>query len=151
MKSKIVAATFAVCLGALALDAAAQAKPEVLVKQRQAAMTLQAKYLGPLGAMAQGKAPFDAKVVQRNAAFLHALSQMPWDGFAESTKGEKSAALPAIWEKPGEFKPAAERFEHEAATLQQVSMSGDEGAVKAQIGATAKACGACHENFREKR
>ena len=150
MKSKIVAVTFAISLGALALDAAAQAKPEVLVKQRQAAMTLQAKYLGPLGAMAQGKAPYDAAVVQRNAGYLEVLSKMPWDGFAESTKGEKSAALPAIWEKPGEFKQAAERFENEAAKLAQVSKSGDEGAVKAQIGATAKACGGCHENFRQK-
>ena len=34
-----------------------QVKPEILVKQRQAAMTLQGKYAGPLGAMAQGKAP----------------------------------------------------------------------------------------------
>lgn len=150
MKSKLAAVTVALFLGAVALDAAAQAKPEVLVKQRQAAMTLQGKYLGPLGAMAQGRAPYDAAVVQRNAAFLETLSKMPWDGFAESTKGEKSAALPAIWEKSGEFKQAAERFENEAAKLVQVSKSGDEGAVKAQIGATAKACGGCHENFRQK-
>ena len=152
MKSKLVAMTFAVSLGAgVALDAAAQAKPEVLVKQRQAAMTLQGKYLGPLGGMAQGKVPFDANIVQRNAGFLEALSKMPWDGFAESTKGEKSAALPAIWEKAAEFKQAAERFENEAAKLAQVSKSGDEGVIKAQIGATAKACGGCHETFREKR
>jgi cytochrome c556 len=145
----------AVLVGALGagfvLDAAAQAKPEVLVKQRQAAMTLQGKYLGPMAAMAQGKVPYDAKVVQRNAAFLATLAQMPWDGFAESTKGEKSAALPAIWEKSGEFKQAAERLENESAKLAQLSKSGDEAAVKAQIGATAKSCGGCHETFREKR
>ena len=152
MKSKIVAVSFAVSLGAgLALDAMAQAKPEVLVKQRKAAMTLQGKYMGPLGAMAQGKAPYDAKIVQRNAAFLETLAKMPWDGFDASTKGEKSAALPAVWEKSAEFKQAAERLENETAKLAQVSKSGDEGAVKAQIGATAKACGGCHENFREKQ
>ena len=152
MKSKLVALSFAVSLGAgIALDAAAQAKPEVLVKQRQAAMTLQGKYLGPMAGMAQGRVPYNAETVQRNAAFLETLSKMPWDGFDASTKGEKSAALPAIWEKPGEFKQAAERFESEASKLVQVSKSGDEGAVKAQIGATAKACGGCHENFREKQ
>jgi len=152
MKSKIVLAVLAACAGAgVVLDAAAQAKPEVLVKQRQAAMTLQGKYIGPMGAMAQGKAPYNAQVVQRNAAFLEALSKMPWDGFDASTKGEKSAALPAIWEKPGEFKQAAERFEAEATKLAQISKSGDEAAVKAQIGATAKTCGGCHETFREKR
>jgi cytochrome c556 len=151
MKSKIVATTFAVALGALALDAAAQAKPEVLVKQRQAAMTLQGKYFGPLVGMAQGKAPYSAETVQRNAAYLETLSKMPWDGFQESTKGEKSAALPAVWEKQGEFKQAAERLESEAAKLAQVSKSGDEGAVKAQIGAVGKSCGGCHENFRQKQ
>jgi cytochrome c556 len=149
--NKLVAATFAVSLAAFAFDAAAQAKPEVLVKQRKAAMTLQGKYMGPLGAMAQGKAPYDAKIVQRNAEFLAALSKMPWDGFDASTKGEKSAALPAVWDKAAEFKQAAERLENETAKLAQVAKSGDEGAVKAQIGATGKACGGCHENFREKQ
>ncbi|HXI37423.1 MAG TPA: cytochrome c [Burkholderiales bacterium] len=149
MKSKLAVVTFALLLG-VTLDAAAQAKPEVLVKQRQAAMTLQGKYLGPLGAMAQGKAPFNAQIVQRNAGYLEVLSKMPWDGFDPSTKGEKSAALPAVWEKAGEFKQAQERFENEAAKLVQVAKSGDEGAIKAQIGATAKSCGGCHENFRQK-
>ncbi len=133
MKRKLVAVTLATAVGAgFVLDAVAQAKPEVLVKQRQAVMTLQGKYMGPMGAMAQGKIPYDAKVVQRNAGFLEALSQMPWDGFNENTKGVKSAALPA-------------------AKLAQVSKSGDEAAVKAQIGATGKACGGCHETFREKQ
>jgi len=150
MKSKLAVVTFALLLGAVTLDAAAQAKPEVLVKQRQAAMTLQAKYLGPMGAMAQGKAPFNAQTVQRNAGYLETLSKMPWDGFDASTKGEKSAALPAVWEKAAEFKQAQERFEGEASKLVQVAKSGDEGAIKAQIGATAKSCGGCHETFRQK-
>ena len=152
MKSKLTYAALAVCLGGgFVLDAAAQAKPEVLVKQRKAAMTLMGKYIGPMGAMAQGKAPYNAQVVQRNAAFLEALSKMPWDGFDPSTKGEKSAALPAVWDKAADFKQAGERLETEAAKLAQVSKSGDEAAVKNQIGATAKACGGCHEHFREKQ
>ena len=152
MKRKLVAVSVAMSLGAgFMLEAIAQAKPDVLVKQRKAAMTLQGKYMGPMGGMAQGKIPYNASVVQRNAAFLEALSKMPWDGFDPSTKGEKSAALPAVWEKTSEFKQAAEHFESEAAKLAAVSKSGDEAAVKAQIGATGKACGACHEKFREKQ
>jgi cytochrome c556 len=149
MNRKLAAAALVASL--FSLEAVAQAKPEVLVKQRQAAMTLQGKYFGPLGGMAQGKVPYNQSVVQRNAAFLQVLTQMPWDGFDPSTKGEKSAALPAIWEKPGEFKQAAERLENETAKLAAVSKSGDEAAVKAQIGALVKACGGCHESFREKR
>src|SRR3954470_20008036 len=152
MNRKLVAVSLSMAVAAaFTLDAAAQAKPETLVKQRQAAMTLQGKYMGPMGGMAQGKIPYNASVVQRNAAFLEALSKMPWDGFDANTKGVKSAALPAIWEKSDEFKKAAENFENEATKLAQVSKSGDEAAVKAQIGATGKACGACHEKFREKQ
>jgi cytochrome c556 len=151
VKKTVVAAAVVVSLGAVGGAAFAQVKPEILVKQRQAAMTLQGKYFGPLGGMAQGKVPYDAKIVQRNADYLVALSQMPWDGFDASTKGEKSRALPAIWEQPGKVKEAIDRFQSEIGKLQQVSKGGDEGAIKAQIGAVGKACAGCHDNFREKQ
>ena len=78
----------------------AQAKPETLVKQRQAAMTLIGKYFGPLNGMATGKVPFNADVADRNADYLEVLSNMPWDGFHERTKdtSAKTRALPAIFE-----------------------------------------------------
>lgn len=150
MKIRLLVVSLAVSLG-FALDAAAQAKPETLVKQRQAAMTLIAKYFGPLGGMAQGRVPYNQQVVQRNAAILDVLKDTPWDGFHESTKGVQSAALPAVWEKSGEVKQAIERFTGEVGKLAQVSKSGDEAAVKAQIGAVGKSCGGCHDNFREKK
>jgi cytochrome c556 len=151
MNRRLLSAGLALALGAGCTLAFAQAKPEVLVKQRQAAMTLQGKYVGPLGAMAQGKIPYNAEVVQRNASYLEALSKMPWDGFSPDTKGEKSAALPAVWEEPAKFKDAQDRLQSEVSKLVQVSKSGDEAAVKAQIGAVGKSCGGCHETFREKR
>lgn len=149
MKMKLLAVSFALSLG-FTLDAAAQAKPEVLVKQRQSAMTLVGKYWGPLAGMAQGRVPYDNSVVQRNSGYLNVLDKMPWDGFNESTKGEKSAALPAVWEKPGEFKQAQERLQGEVEKLVSVSKGGDEAAVKAQISAVGKSCGGCHDTFRQK-
>ena len=151
MKSSLFAAALAVALSAAASTALAQAKPEVLVKQRQAAMTLIGKYFGPLGGMAQGKVPYNAQVVQRNAGFLDNLSRMPWDGFDASTQSEKSRALPAIWKESDKFKQAASRMENEIAKLYQVSRAGDEAAVKAQIGAVGKSCAGCHDNFRQKQ
>lgn len=151
MKKSVVAAAVVVALGAAAGAAVAQVKPEQLVKQRQSAMTLIGKYFGPLGGMAQGKVPFDAKVVQRNAGYLDVLSEMPWDGFNPSTKGAKSRALPALYEQPDKVKDAVQRFQSEIDKLVQVSKGGDEGATKAQIGAVGKACANCHDNFREKR
>lgn len=149
MKKSLLAAGLAVAI--LSGEALAQAKPETLVKQRQSAMTLIGKYWGPMAGMMQGKIPYDVKVIQRNAGFLDNLSRMPWDGFAESTKDVKSAALPAIWSDNAKFAEAADRLQNEASKLYAVSRSGDEAAVKAQLGAVGKACGACHESFRQKQ
>jgi len=152
MKRSGVATVVALALGVAAGAALAQAKPEQLVKQRQSVMTLQGKYFGPMAAMAQGKAPYNADIVRRNAAFLDNLTRMPWDTFEPSTKDVKpSGALPAIWEQSAKFKEAASRLENEANKLYEVSRSGDEAAVKAQIGAVGKACGGCHESFRQKQ
>src|SRR5687768_9002884 len=152
MNHKLLSSAFVFAVGAACtLSAHAQVKPDVLVKQRQAAMVLQGKYFGPLGGMAQGKIPYNQQVVIRNAAFLEPLSKMAWDGFSESTKGEKSAALPSVFTDSAKFKQAADRFEAEATRLAQVSKGGDEAAVRSQIQAVAKTCSGCHDDFREKR
>jgi len=57
-----------------------------LVKQRQAAMTLQGKYYGPMAGMAQGKIPYNGDIVARNAGYLEVLSKIALDGFVDSTK-----------------------------------------------------------------
>src|SRR3954466_5069326 len=151
MKRSGWAAVVAVALGVSAGAAFAQQKPEVMVKQRQSVMTLQGKYFGPMAGMAQGKVPYNADVVKRNSAYLDNLSRMAWDGFDPSTKDVKSAALPAIYEQTDKFKEAASRLENESHKLYQVAQSGDEAAVKAQIGAVGKSCGGCHESFRQKQ
>jgi cytochrome c556 len=144
---KIVVAGLA--LG-VAFGALAQAKQEVLVKQRQAAMTLQGKYFGPLAAMAQGKAPFNATVVAHNAGYLEALSHMPWDGFDANTKDVKSATLPAAYSDTAKFKQAAENLQAAVGKLVAASKGSDEAATKAAIGGVGKTCGGCHDDFRQK-
>ena len=137
---------------ALASGAAmAQMKPDVLVKQRQAGMTLIAKYWGPIAGMASGKvSPYNADVVARNATYLENLAQMPWDGFHESTKGENTKALPAVWADAAKFQDLATRLQAETAKLGVVARARDEAGVKAQWGAVGKTCGGCHESFRAK-
>ena len=152
MNTKFLVASLALALGAgTAASAFAQAKPEVLVKQRQAAMTLQGKYFGPLGGMAQGKIPFDAKIVARNAGFLNALSQMPWDGFDPSTLGVKSGALPEIWKDSAKFKSAQDLLVTNVTKLVDAAKGGNEAAMKTASADVGKACGGCHDNFREKK
>ena len=151
MKKTLVAAGVAVVLGSIAAEALAQAKPDVLVRQRQAAMTLIGKYWGPIAGMASGKVtPYNADVVSRNATYLENLAQMPWDGFHADTKGEKSRALPATWEQKAKFDELAMRLQTETAKLGELARAKDEAGVKQQFAAVGKVCGACHEGFRAK-
>jgi cytochrome c556 len=151
VKKIIVAAASMLALGLLADSAFAQAKPDVLVKQRQSAMTLIGKYWGPIAGMASGKvSPYNADVVARNATYLENLAQMPWDGFHESTKGEKSRALPEVYSQKQKFDELAFRLQTETGKLAQMARAKDEAGVKQQYGAVGKVCGACHDGFRAK-
>ena len=151
MRTKLmVAAISAVALGGVALEALAQAKPDVLVKQRQAAMTLQGKYLGPIGGMLKGNIPYNADVVAVNATFLENLARMPWDGFDPSTKGEKSKTKAEAFTDTAKFRAAADTLEAETAKLGAAARAKNEAGVRASFGGVAKACGACHDAYREK-
>ena len=151
MRTRMLAAAVAVAaLGGASLEALAQAKPDVLVKQRQAAMTLQGKYLGPIGAMMKGAVPYNADVVAVNATYLENLARMPWDGFVASTQGEKSKTKPAAYSDAARFKAAADALESATAKLGAAARARDEAGVRASFGAVAKACGSCHDDFREK-
>ena len=80
------AAIAGLCIG-VAAQVLAQPNPNQLINNRKGAMNLQGKYFGSILAMAQGRAPYDAKVVQRNADYLAVLSQMPWDDFQPASLG----------------------------------------------------------------
>jgi cytochrome c556 len=150
MRKKLLSACIVAALAAgYAAAAFSQAKPETLVKQRKAAMTMQGKYFyGSLNPMAQGKIPFDASIAARNAGYLEVLTKLPWDGFAESTKDQKdTGALPAIWTEPAKFKAAQDRLHTAVAALVAATKGGNEATVKAAIGDLGKACGNCHDNF----
>ncbi len=150
MKTKLLVGGVAMLIGAgYGAAVFAQAKPDVLVKQRQAAMTLQGKYWGPIAGMASGKTPYNAETVARNAPILEVLTKLAWDGFVESTKDEKSKALPAVWTDNAKFKTAADRMQSAVAALNKVSKS-DEAAVKVALGDVGKSCGGCHDDFRAK-
>jgi cytochrome c556 len=152
VKKTLVAAGIAIALGGLAGTTLAQVKPDVLVKQRQAVMTLQGKYFGPIAGMASGKvSPYNADVVSRSATYLENLAQMAWDGFHESTKGEKSRALPAIWAQKSKFDQYAQQLQAETAKLGQAARAKDEAGVKQQFQAVLKTCNGCHDDFRAKQ
>lgn len=141
--------TAAAVLGlATALPAAAQfQKPEDAVKYRKAGFTVMAAHFGRLGAMAQGRVPFDAAAAQTNAEIVAQMSKLPFAGFVDGTSGtEKGAPKANVWSDRAKFDAAAKKMQDEAAKLVASAKTLD--GLKAQFGPTAGTCKACHDDFR---
>ncbi|MCL2656663.1 MAG: cytochrome c [Betaproteobacteria bacterium] len=130
----------------------AQAKPEeAAIKYRQAAFTVMAKHFGSLGAMANGKAPFDAKVAAADADVLAAVHGLPFTAFGPGTdKGANTKAKPQVWQKTADFNNDADKMRAEMPKLIAAARSGNFDQLKAAFDPTAKTCKSCHDSFKEK-
>ena len=149
MKTSI-ALILASVAAALSMPAAAQfAKPEDAVKYRKASFTVMGAHFSRLGAMASGRAPFDAKVAADNADLVATLSKLPWAAFGEGTDKGETRAKPEIWKDAAKFKEAEDKFIAEAAKLQAAAKTGNLDALKTAFAATGGTCKACHDNFRK--
>lgn len=138
-------------LAALPVSAQFQ-KPEDAIKYRQSAFTVMANHLGRVGAMAQGRVPFDAKVAADNTAIVVAMSTLPFTAFGDGTdKGMPNRAKPEIWRESAKFKAAADKMAEEVKKLDAAARAGSLDAVKAAMGAVGGSCKACHDDFRAER
>ena len=147
----VITAAAALSLGLAAiLPAQAQfAKPEDAVKYRKASFTVMATHFGRLGAMANGKAPYDAKAAADNAELVATLAKLPWAAFGEGTDKGETRAKPEIWKDAAKFKEAADKMQTELGKLNVAAKAGNVDALKAAFGPAAASCKACHDNFRK--
>lgn len=142
--------TLAAASLALCLPAAAQfQKPEDAVKYRQSALSVMGTHFSRLGAMANGRVPFDAKIAQDNAALVETLSKLPWAGFTEDSEKIRTKAKADIWKDQAKFKQASENMMGEVAKLNVAAKTGNIDQIKAAFGNAAGSCKACHDAFRE--
>lgn len=142
----------AATLVTLAAPASAQfAKPEDAIKYRQSAMFVMGQNFGRIGAMASGKAPFDAKLAADSAEVVAYMSRLPWPGFMPGTdKGGNTKAKPDIWTEQAKFKEKNEKLMAETPKLASAAKTGNLETLKTAFSATAEACKACHDDFRNK-
>jgi cytochrome c556 len=83
-------------------------------------------------------------------AIAEAAEYVP-EMFPQGSTQPPADALPAIWEKPDQFKQAAERAHELAEKLAETARGGDVQATQAAFGTLGKeGCGGCHETFRKK-
>jgi cytochrome c556 len=139
---------------AMSLPAAAQfARPEDAIKYRQSAMFIMVQNAGRIGAMVQGKVPFDAKVAADSAATLEFVSKLPWGAFGEGTdKGANpTRAKPEIWTDKAKYAELAEKLQVETAKLSTAAKTGSLDNIKAAMGGVGGTCNSCHDAFRTKQ
>ena len=125
-------------------------KPEDAVKYRQNAFFVMSQHFGRLGAMASGKAPFDAKAAAENAAIVETLSKLPWAAFTPNTESLKSNAKAEVWSEKAKFDQGSEKLQAEATKLAAAAKMGNLDALKAAFGDTAGTCKACHDSYKAK-
>lgn len=149
MKFGITLSVAALCAGMASPALAQFQKPEDAIKYRKAALSVMGTHFSRLGAMANGRVPFDAKVAAENAAVVETLSKLPFSAFGPGTDKGDTRALPAIWSEQAEFKEAAEKMQTEVSKLATAARTGKLESVKASFGAAAQSCKACHDNYRK--
>jgi cytochrome c556 len=148
MKTTIL---FAAALGSLlALPAAAQfQKPEDAVKYRKASFTVMATHFSRIGAMAQGRVPFDGAAAAANADIVVTMSKLPFAGFVDGTGGtEKGMPNAKVWSEKAKFEAAAKKMQDEVVKLSAAAKTNNLDQLKTAFGAAAGTCKACHDDYR---
>ena len=140
----------AVASMAASLPAAAQfQKPEDAIKYRQSVMTVMGVHTSRLGAMAQGRVPYDAKIAAEHLAVIQTVHKLPWVAFQTgSDKGAPTRAKSTIWSDAAGFKAASDKLAAEAVKLEAAVKAGSADALKAGFGSFAGTCKACHDNYQ---
>lgn len=150
MQKHLIASAVALAMLGTAGAAAAQQKPEDAIKYRQSALFIVGQNFAPIAAMAQGKMPYDQDLAAQRAAIVAYVLKLPWPAFSPGTDKGNTKAKPEIWSNLDDFQKKAEAAQAEAMKLADVAKTGHFEALKAQVGATGKACKACHDEYRNK-
>ena len=105
--------------------AAAQFKgADDAIEYRQGALAVMGNHFSRIGAMANGKVPYDAKVAQANADLVATLARLPWTAFIEGSAGGDTNAKPEVWSQPDKFKAASQKLEDATVKLAAAARTG---------------------------
>ena len=150
MKKMIRAAALLAAAAAVSLPAAAQfAKAEDAINYRQSAFAVLGHHFGRLGAMANGKMPYDAKVAAADGDIIAAVSALPFTGFVPGTdKGHGTKVRPEAWKELPKVKEMEQKMITEVGKVSVAAKSGNLDQLKAAFGPASQTCKACHDNYR---
>jgi len=142
-----------IAAGLLVTSAGAAFAGEDAITYRKSVMKAVGGHMKSMALIVKGKAG-DMKDIAAHASAMAGLAHASATSFPDDSTplDGKTEALPAVWDKPEDFKKVSMAFITEAEKLAAAAKTGDKGAIGAQLGALGKnACKACHDDFREKK
>lgn len=145
-------AVSALLVTVVATSALAQGQPspgEQALKYRKAVYQAIVWNFGRMGAMAQGKVPYDAADFETRAARVAALTPMLAESYTPETRGiADSKVKPELWNNRADFDAKLQTLVDSSATLATVAKAGDFEKSKAAFFDTANSCKSCHDKYR---
>ena len=145
-----LAGVLSACSGEGATGAASAGEVPPIIKERQDNYeAIGAAFKAVRGQLE--KATPDFTLIAAKAGDINARAAKIEGHFPAGTSvddGYDTEALPAIWEKPEEFKAAAQKLVDESAKLVTVAAEGDKTATGAQAMTMGGTCKGCHDQFR---
>jgi cytochrome c556 len=151
-RTRPLAVSLALACCVLTAAAYAQGQPtraEQALTYRKAVYQTIAWNFGPMGAMAQGKAPFDAAEFSMRAGRVAALTPMLSESYSPETQDAAGSRLKAnMWRNRADFDSKMQTLVERSAVLASVAKGGEEAKSKAAFFDVANACKACHDEYR---
>jgi len=148
---RFIASLALAAVAVTALPAAAQSfqKPEDAIKYRRSAFTVLAAHFGALGAMANGRAPYDAAAAARHADAIQLVSTLPWAGFVPGSDKGDTRAKPEVWTEQAKVQEGAQRLQTEMGRLAAAAKTGNLDNLKTAFAQNSGSCKACHDSYRK--
>lgn len=141
-----LAATAVLALAACGPSEPPQPKGPISEDRSAAFKSMMPEYM-TMGKMVKGEETYEVEKFKKAAAVFAANSQKPFEHFQSDPQGN-GEALPAIWQKPEDFKAAQAKFRAAVDKLTQAAQSANLEQIKAAYGETGASCKACHDTFR---
>ncbi len=140
---KFIAITFM----ALILSNPALADAEKDIDYRKATFSIVGGHMKSMGTILKGR--MHQGDLKFHANGIRAMSAIVPKVFPEGSGDGKTAALPAIWEEPAEFKTALDNFVAAANGMADAADSGEMTAIGPAIQKLGGTCKGCHDNFKK--
>jgi cytochrome c556 len=129
---------------------AADKNAKGIVAVRQNVMDAQGSHMAAINAILKEDPQAISLVVPQAEAIADTTATIP-EMFPKGSDQPPTNALPPVWDKPDEFKAAAQKAHELARKLADTAKGGDAQATLAAFGSLGKeGCGGCHETFRKK-